>query len=155
KIRHVLYFGSKKGAQLTLLERSGNDFDQCSLLMALLRAAGYSNAVYQFGWMGIPYDDPSSNYDLHHWLGLSLVNTNWSNTTNYLAHLFVRRGYPSWDVLEPDDGNTFIVQRMWVVLPMGSATYYLDPSFKITDPIAGLTNLAAAMGPSSLSVMSN
>src|ERR1044071_4629517 len=47
KIRHVLYFGSKKGAQLTLLERSGNDFDQCSLLMALLRAAGYTNAVYQ------------------------------------------------------------------------------------------------------------
>src|SRR5882724_4655942 len=26
-IAHVLYFGSKKGAQLALLERSGNDFD--------------------------------------------------------------------------------------------------------------------------------
>lgn len=37
-IRHVFYFGSKKGAQLTLLERSGNDFDQCALLVALLRA---------------------------------------------------------------------------------------------------------------------
>src|SRR6266478_1740501 len=31
-IRYVLYFGSKKGAQLTLLEKSGNDFDQCALL---------------------------------------------------------------------------------------------------------------------------
>ena len=35
-IRQVLYFGSKKGAQLTLLEKSGNDFDQCALLVALL-----------------------------------------------------------------------------------------------------------------------
>src|SRR6266496_3793145 len=50
-IRYEVYFGSKKGAQLTLLEKSGNDFDQCALLMALLRAAGYNNANYQFGWM--------------------------------------------------------------------------------------------------------
>ena len=49
-IRHVLYFGSKKGAELTLFERSGNDFDQCALLVALLQAAGYSRAGYQFGW---------------------------------------------------------------------------------------------------------
>src|SRR2546428_10189399 len=52
-IRYVLYFGSKKGAQLTLLEKSGNDFDQCALLVALLRAAGYTNAGYQFGWNGV------------------------------------------------------------------------------------------------------
>ena len=56
-IRYVLYFGSKKGAELTLLEKSGNDFDQWALLVALLRAAGYNNAAYQFGWMGVPYDD--------------------------------------------------------------------------------------------------
>src|ERR1044071_1332826 len=155
KIRHVLYFGSKKGAQLTLLERSGNDFDQCSLLMALLRAAGYTNAVYQFGWMGIPYDDSYSNYDLRHWLGLSLVNTNWSNTTNYLARLFIQRGYPSWDVLAPDDNNTFIVQRVWVLLPLGGTNYYLDPSFKITNPVAGIVSLPVAMGTFGPSTMSN
>ena len=39
-IRFEFYFGSKNGAQLTLLEKSGNDLDQCALLMALLRAAG-------------------------------------------------------------------------------------------------------------------
>src|SRR6266480_3415959 len=42
-IRHVLYFGAKKGAALTLLEKSGNDFDQSALLVALLNAAGYTN----------------------------------------------------------------------------------------------------------------
>ena len=49
QIRYVHYFGSKKGAELTLLERSGNDFDQCALLSALLQAAGYSPG-YQFGF---------------------------------------------------------------------------------------------------------
>jgi transglutaminase-like putative cysteine protease len=65
-IKYVLYFGSKKGAQLTLLEKSGNDFDQSALLVALLRAAGY-NASYQFGWMKIPYDNPDGSHrDLHY-----------------------------------------------------------------------------------------
>src|ERR1039458_1333925 len=44
-IRYVHYFGSHKGAELTLLERSGNDFDQCALLVSLLRAAGFTNSV--------------------------------------------------------------------------------------------------------------
>ncbi len=43
QIRYVHYFGSKKGATLTLLERSGNDFDQCALLAALLQASGYQH----------------------------------------------------------------------------------------------------------------
>jgi hypothetical protein len=47
-IRYVHYFGSKKGAQLTLLEKSGNDFDQSALLTALLNAAGYNNTGYEF-----------------------------------------------------------------------------------------------------------
>ena len=61
-IRQVLYFGSKKGAQLTLLEKSGNDFDQCALLVALLRAAGYSNNVgYQCGLQTPPFSQASLN----------------------------------------------------------------------------------------------
>src|SRR5882724_1773571 len=46
-IKHVFYYGSKKGAQLTLLDRSGNDFDQCALLVALMREAGYTNVGYE------------------------------------------------------------------------------------------------------------
>src|SRR5689334_11868520 len=77
-IRYIVYFGSKKGAELTLLEKSGNDFDQCALLVALLRAAGYTNSQwsdkgvgYQFGWMLLPYDNPDGSHrDIHHWFGL-------------------------------------------------------------------------------------
>jgi hypothetical protein len=68
QIRYVHYFGSKKGAALTLLERSGNDFDQCALLSSLLQAAGYSPS-YQFAIMKLPYDSPN-HQDIHHWLGL-------------------------------------------------------------------------------------
>ena len=146
-INYVFYFGSKKGAQLTLLEKSGNDFDQCALLMALLQAAGYSDAQYQFGWMLMPYDNTDGSHrDLHHWLKLTLTNTNWATTDNYLANLIYYRGYPTYADFFGD--NVFAFQRVWVTLTIGSTTYYLDPAFKVYEPVAGI-NLSSAMGFSS------
>ena len=150
-IRYVLYFGSKKGAQLTLLEKSGNDFDQCALLVALLQAAGYNNAAYQFGWMAIPYDSGNQN-DLHHWLNLSLANTNWGYTSNYFSNFLGKRGYPAFSALS--DSNTLAFQRVWVTLTLNSTNYYLDPAFKVSVPITNSFNLASAMGFSSNSIMS-
>jgi RHS repeat-associated protein len=152
-IRYVFYYGSKKGATLTLLEKSGNDFDQCALLVALLRAAGYNNAAYQFGWMGVPYDATDGTHnDLHHWLNLSLSNTNWSgNTFSYLDRLFGNRGYPfAYDM---GDNNTLIFQRVWVTLPIGGTNYYLDPAFKVSEPVTNTINLVLAMGYSSNALM--
>ena len=158
-IRHVLYFGSKKGAEITWLEKSGNEFDQCALLVALLRAAGYTNAVgtdrgvgYQFGWMLMPYDNPDgSGSDLHHWLQLNLSNTNWNYTSNYLNQLiYWYRGYP--DVAATWGTNTFAFQRIWVTVTLGSTTYYLDPAFKVSQPISGI-NLTNAMGFGSNALM--
>ncbi|HEY3158873.1 MAG TPA: transglutaminase domain-containing protein [Vicinamibacterales bacterium] len=48
QIQNELYYGSKKGAAATLAEGWGNDFDQASLLVALLRAAGVP-ARYEYG----------------------------------------------------------------------------------------------------------
>ena len=143
-IRHVLYFGAKKGAELTLLEKSGNDFDQCALLVALLHAANYTNTVYEFGWMELPYDSAADHKDLHHWLQLSLVNTNWGYTSNYLRTLIYGiRGYPATAAIW--DNNTFAFQRLWVKLSIGSTNYYLDPSFKVSEPIPNLFNLTNVM----------
>ncbi len=75
-IQYDNYYGCKKGAQLTLLERSGNDFDQSALLIALLRAAGYQ-AQYVYGLMVVPYEQPYA--DLVNWWGLS--PTAYSNRT--------------------------------------------------------------------------
>jgi len=68
-IDYVSYFGSLKGATLTLLERSGNDFDQASLMIALLRASGFT-AQYVYGQMTIPSCNAGDNYDIQHWLGV-------------------------------------------------------------------------------------
>ncbi|MGP8201383.1 MAG: RHS repeat domain-containing protein [Limisphaerales bacterium] len=143
QIRYVHYFGSKKGAELTLLERSGNDFDQCALLSALLQAAGYSPA-YQFAMLKMPYDNPTNHQDLHHWLRLNFYNTNWSYTSNFFAYFVEARGYPAWNDFPPDT-NTIAFQRLWVTLTIGGTTYYLDPAFKVSEPVTG-TNLASAMG---------
>jgi len=165
-IKFVLYFGSKKGAELTLLEKSGNDFDQSALLVALLSAAGYGNNVqYQFGWQLIPYDDPySNNYDLHHWWQLTLNNTVWTNTEGYVANLAGGRGYPQdgngYTMVYPDTTDTingytnnFLIQRTWVALTVGSTTYQLDPAFKISQPVPALSgfSLTNAMGSGTVS----
>ena len=158
-IRYILYFGSKKGANLTLLEKSGNDFDQCALLVALLRAAGYGNAGYQFGWMPLPFDNPDgSNRDLHHWLGLNFTNTpgTWPSTYAYLNELFkFWRGYPANSVdLGNLGNNTFAFQRVWVTVTVGGTNYNLDPAFKVSAPVAGVS-LATAMGSSPSAISSN
>jgi RHS repeat-associated protein len=151
-IRYVPYFGSKKGAQLTLLEKSGNDFDQCALLVALLRAGGYTNVEYQFGWQFIPYDDPfGSQVDLHHLFQLNLSNTNWNYTSNYVGTLLSTRGYPLYFT---SGTNYFLFQRVRVALAIGSNTNFLDPSFKISEPITNILNLSSALGFSSNNIMS-
>jgi RHS repeat-associated protein len=142
QIQYVHYFGSKKGAELTLLERSGNDFDQCALLSALLQAAGYS-PTYQFAMQMMPYDNPTNHQDLHHWLGLSLQNTNWNNTLTLFSYLAGTRGFPVWYTFPPDT-NTIAIQRIWVNLSIGGTNYYLDPSFKVSEPVSGI-NLTSAM----------
>ena len=144
-IDYVFYFGSKKGAQLTLLEKSGNDFDQSALLVALLSAAGYSNNVsYEFGWMLMPYDNPDGSHrDLHHWLQLTLINTNWTATDTFLQNLIYIRGYPTYADFFGD--NIFSFQRVWVKLTIGANTYYLDPAFKVYEPTTGI-NLSTASG---------
>jgi len=158
-IKFVLYFGSKKGAELTLLEKSGNDFDQSALLVALLSAAGFSNNVqYQFGWQEIPFDDPfGNNYDLHHWWQLTLNNTVWTNTTSYMGNLTATRGYPAFflDTSDAINGytNNFLIQRTWVQLTLGSTNYQLDPAFKVSLPVSPLPgfSLTNAMGSGTVS----
>ena len=140
QIKYVHYFGSLKGAQLTLLERSGNDFDQCALLSALLQAAGYSPG-YQFGYMIIPYAS-GDHQDLQHWLGLNLPS-DWNSKSNYFGYLLGSRGYGAQFIYSQNNG-TFGFQRVWVTLTVGGTNYYLDPSFKVSEPVVG-TVLATAM----------
>ena len=69
-IDYEAYYGLKKGSELTLLEGSGNDFDQCALLADLLEAAGLS-PTFRHGFVSLPYDDPNAVEDLMGWIGFS------------------------------------------------------------------------------------
>ncbi len=62
------YYGSLKGTQQTFLEKSGNDYDQASLLIALLRAANIP-AKYAMGTIELPIERAMS------WLGVKDPNT--------------------------------------------------------------------------------
>ena len=84
---------------------------------------------------------------------MNYTNTVWTNTVWYLNNLFyVERHYPTY-YYSTSDTNTFWFQRVWVTLTVGSTNYYLDPSFKVSEPVSGI-NLSSAMGFSSNSVMS-
>ena len=150
-IRYVCYFGSMKGAELTLLEQSGNDFDQCSLLVALLQAAGYS-AGYGCGLMQMPYQatDGTSN-DLKHWFQLNLTSNDWSSVSSYFSTFLGYRGYPGY--FDMGDNNHLAFHRAWVTLTYGGTAYLLDPAFKIFQPVSALAgfSLTNAMGSASIS----
>jgi len=65
---YEVYYGSLKGAQQTLLEKSGNDADLASLLIALLRASGIP-ARYVYGTIRVPSNKAMA------WLGVKDIYT--------------------------------------------------------------------------------
>lgn len=70
-IDYVPYLGSFKGPTLTYLDGSGNDMDQASLLIALLRASigqgksSISNVVFEYGHIKIDGLEP----EIAKWVG--------------------------------------------------------------------------------------
>ncbi len=140
-IEYEWTWGSNKGAEGTLLDRSGNDFDQANLVLALLEGYGHT-AVIEYGtirydaaaitsWLGIPDDavllrrifgtfggrDPGSN----------TVVANGDDTIQYAD-----------------------LERVWVRVDVGPSHQggysfaMLDPAFKSHDVIPPI-DLGAAM----------
>ena len=82
---------------------------------------------------------------------MSLLNTNWSDTLSYFGGFLRERG--NYIVFQLGDTNTLLFQRVWVTLTLGGTNYYLDPSFKVSEPITNLFNLTNAMQFSSNTLM--
>jgi len=140
-IRYVHYFGSHKGAEMTLLERSGNDFDQCALLVALLRQAGFYPS-YEFGMISIPYA-ASNQQDYQHWVGAMMPNTNWIAASQLAEIINSTLGYPLTGYFAGDTNN-LLFHHVWVQVALNGTNYTLDPAFKVNQPIGGI-GLDAAM----------
>lgn len=142
-IEYEHYFGSKKGALLTLLERKGNDFDQAALLTALLRSTGIGNTVYVFGYIRNPMFTPSEP-NIGSWLGLEVAGLNFTNAAARLRTYSSQRGFPP--MLQITNDQSVALPRVVVVyIATNAINYWLDPAFKAHSQQAG-TNWAAALG---------
>lgn len=123
KIRYQPYFGSAKGAHGTWLDEGGNNMDQASLLIALLGAAGFTDAVYVSGPVSIR-ESWSDGFDVAHWFGCSPalvpMALAYSGATNG------RRTNLGSYILATFD-------HIWVRVTINGVSYDLDPSLKFND----------------------
>ncbi len=131
-IDYVPYFGSLKGATLTYLDGSGNDFDQASLMIALLRESSTYNTnigtvQYVYGQLNMPGDT------LANWLGVDNIAW-WSGGYCYstIGNVLGSGGIPV--TLYRDSGCTkttyAYVNRVWVKANINLTDYLFDPAFK-------------------------
>ncbi len=122
------YLGSRKGSQQTLEHRSGNDYDQASLLIALLRVSGIP-ARYATGEIKMPIDRATN------WLGVR----NKHNAGSLLA----TAGMDAVLYISGPDTVALGCQRVWVEgwVPfinyrgavgdsIGATWIPMDPAFK-------------------------
>lgn len=130
------YYGSRKGAQETLLEKGGNDFDQASLLISLFRASGYP-ARYIYGTIEVP--EPRAMG----WTG--------TNSPGDAVRVLSSAGIPVISVVGGGEISAVRLEHAWVevYLPYenyrgipsgtGEETWVpLDPSFKQYTLIDGI-----------------
>jgi len=116
KIDYVPYFGSLKGATQTLLDGSGNDFDQASLLIALLRASGYTANYYHGAAL-------NNDITFAQWAGVSdWLSINRPAVTDLAMQVFGLGGIP----MQRIDSTRLLLERVCVKATIDGADYYFD-----------------------------
>lgn len=135
-IDYLPLYGSVNGATATLLARRGNDWDQASLFIALMRAAGYE-ANYVSGDVTYPVSR------LANWVGAT-------NDINVVGNVFANSGVP----VAGGVGGLKIT-RVWAQAVVGGNTYTFDPAMKEYQEVAGIANLAAALGYNQATFLNN
>ncbi|MBI4320397.1 MAG: hypothetical protein HY675_18060 [Chloroflexi bacterium] len=134
-VDYVPTFGSVNGATGTLLAGRGNDWDQTSLFIALMRAAGYT-ANYVVG------DVTYGVSRLANWVGVD-------DDINVVANVFANGGVP---VVGAAGGLQ--ITRAWAEAVVGGQTYTFDPAMKEYTNVAGI-DLATATGYSQTTFLQN
>lgn len=124
QIDYIPYFGYLQGAAYTCLAKSGNDFDQAALLIALLRVSGYS-ANFILGKMTIPTFGAADRRDMAHWLS---VEPNIKTVRDLLSNSF----------LPATCQEKTTMLRVWVRAKIGRRFIDLDPAFKIYEEKCGI-----------------
>jgi RHS repeat-associated protein len=131
-IGYTPIYGYVKGPEMTLLDGSGNDFDQATLLVALFRQAGFT-ANYVYGVIRL---DPTQ---ITGWLGTS-------NDPDVIGMLLGSAGIPAMIYVYGDGSLAYVdLDHVWVKVNISGTNYVFDPSFKNYSLTAGI-DLQSAMG---------
>ncbi len=128
------YYGSLKGAHETLLEGAGNDFDQASLLIALLRVSNVP-ARYVYGtievpierikkWLGVEDETVAGEILASNGIPVALVQEGGKISKARLEHVWVE----AWVSYENYRGHPYSQNKTWIPL---------DPGFKLVQYTRG------------------
>ncbi len=133
-IEHAVGMGVMKGALGTLLDGFGNSFDQCSLLAALLRQAGFT-ANYEVGQIQITLDQAAA------WLGCD-------NAYFTASSILSDAGVPN-SFVGPFPTSQLLLSHCWLKVNIGTVMtpnwVVMDPAYK-TYTTKSSINLATATG---------
>jgi transglutaminase-like putative cysteine protease len=144
-INYEPYYGSFKGAQQTLLEGAGNDFDQASLLIALLRVSNIP-ARYVYGTVEIPIEKAKK------WLGDI-------DDAAVVARILMTKGIPVKPLIAGGEIKAIQIEHVWaeawidyspsrgVVQKRGNTWIPVDASFKQYVYAKGM-DMSGIIGPS-------
>ncbi|MBU6455555.1 MAG: hypothetical protein KGS72_27535, partial [Cyanobacteria bacterium REEB67] len=126
--------GSQKGALACFIDGYGNAFDQSALMVALLRASGYT-AQFVFGWLKLNAAQCTA------WLGVagtgSTTTIKNQNTVVAAGNLLANGGFPA---VFPYPYTSVTFDHVWVKVDVSGAGdwYVFDPSFKTYNVVAGM-----------------
>ncbi|PLX61400.1 DUF6531 domain-containing protein, partial [Sedimenticola selenatireducens] len=141
---NVAYYptwGLQKGAIGAILDNQGTAFDQATLMVQLLREAGYT-ANHVVGRIDL------SAAQVEDWLGID------TDKVCAVINLFANAQIPISSVTATAAGScpganaalySMKVYHIWVKVNIGGTNYYFDPSFKSHTHKTGI-NLASASG---------
>lgn len=132
QIEHRTYFGSKLGATGTILSGAGNDCDQASLLIALMRASGYQ-ADYVYA--------PQVYYQVGDLVGF----LNLENQFHLVKDPFTQGGVPVGPLDPAGDGLVYL-SRVWARVTIGGQTHDFDPAFGQMHSRAACPDLGPVLG---------
>ena len=143
QIEYEHYYGCKKGALLTYLERKGGDADLATLLVAMLRSAGYT-ARYGYGVVGLPTVSDPNGITAQNWLGTA-AGSSTAASVNTMSGYFFQRGFPAFYRTTAYDGC--FLHRVWVEVNVGGTTWVqLDPALKKRVRLSPAVDVTAASG---------
>lgn len=121
------YYGSRKGAVGTYEECGGNDYDQASLMIAMLRYLGYT-ANYAVGEVVFTDED--------------LINMTAASDVESAKKIFTAHG----KTLMPYESGGYLTEQAMVLLVLDEENQmFLDPSFKYYTKKSDVTDLDTIM----------